>query len=471
MFRLNGIAKNLSFWNDEINVAILAKGILNTGRPVTPTGSGWGLYQVGLNYLTALSFKLNGVSEWSGRFPSVIAGTFLIATGFFVAKELLNKKTGLIFALILSFSQIQLAWSTQLRPYIWLEIFTLLITYFLYKYIKDKQKIIDKNVVFSILISGISILFHGTGLINLLIVSVVFLYKIINLKKFKYLLLIPIFGIIGFLMIFNSFTGGLDLVKSVLFKIYFEPLHYRIFLTHNYLWLIIGATIGFFTLLKRNRELAVLIGWSIALIFFIAIFKINPNYVRYSLPAFPLMFLLLAEGAVSVTNIITKKEYLRCLFIILAFGLLSLTGKFVFWPKYFYSINADVRENPIVDYKQVYSRIESLGLDKNNSIVIDAWDERPVWFLPKQNFAVFTRYPGPVIDPYYGEPVLRSISEFNQVRASYKTGVVVVEDWESLTPPEINEYVRKNLKFEFTIQDLQYNENDHWGVSVYSWGI
>jgi len=470
IFIFIGISKGLSYWNDESQVALMARGILNYGKAITPFGGGSGLYQIALYYVTALSFKLFGISEFAGRLPSVLIGSILIVFGYLLTKKLLDAKKALIVSVLLTFSQIQLAWSTQLRPYIWLELFTLLVIFYLYKYLKSRN-IVDKNLIISILISGISILFHGTGLLNLLIIFFVFFYKLIKLKQFKYLILLPLFGVIGFIVIFNSFTGGWELIWRAISQFYFSPLHYRVFLTHNYLWLIVGAIIGFFTLYKKDKELTLLLGGSILLIFFMAIFKINPNYVRYSLPAFPLLYILFAEGTVSVIDKITKKEYLKCLLIIFAFALLSLTGKLIFWPKYYYSINADMRENPVVDYKYAFGRISEMIEGKDDVLIIDAWNDRVPWYLPGQKY-VMANFATPTgTDSLYGEEFIGTVDGIKTKISEHKTGIVIVEDWQSFMSEDIKEYVRENLKFEFTVQDLPYNENDHWGISVYSWGI
>ncbi|KKQ35144.1 MAG: hypothetical protein US50_C0024G0013, partial [Candidatus Nomurabacteria bacterium GW2011_GWB1_37_5] len=317
IFRIIGIQKNLSFWNDESQVALMSRGILEYGRPVTAIGVGSGIYQIALYYITALSFKVFGVVEWAGRFPSVIASMGLIYLGFVVGKKLFNSKVAVIISILLSFSQIQLAWSTQLRPYVWLELFALGNIYCLYGYLKARQAVFDINLVNAIFISVVSFLFHGTGLLNILVISLVFFYKLIATRQYKYILLLPISALVGYYVIFNSFAGRWDDISRSLFRFYFSPLHYRIFLTHNYLWLVAGSLIGFVTLMRRNLELAFLLGGSILLIFLVAIFKISPNYVRYSLPAFPLMYILFAEGVLSVADKITKKSYMKWLLIVL----------------------------------------------------------------------------------------------------------------------------------------------------------
>jgi len=469
--RLSGTKFGLSYWNDESHTALFSRGILlGGGGAVVDIGTGTGIYQVALYYTTAISFKLFGTSEFAGRFPSVLAGAILILLGYIIIRKILGFKEAIITSFLLAFSQIQLAWSTQLRPYVWLELFTLLVVYYLYKNIKSTDKLIDTNFGLAIVFSLVATLFHGTGLISFGIIFFVVIYKSIKGKRFRFLASVPLFSIVLIVLLYGSY-GNLNSVISILLSFRFSPLHYRIFLTHNYLWLIIGASVGFFALYKRNRELALLLGGSIVFIFAIAIFKINPNYVRYSLPAFPLLYVLFAEGVVSIIDKVSKKEYLRWTLVIFTFMLLSFTGKFSFRPQYYYSINADVRENPIVDYKLAFAKIQTLIKDKKEVILMDAWNDRVPWYLPGQEYIFLTKNGAGKADPVFGEKMIGTIAEFEVEKKSFPSGVVIVEDWQSQTPEDLKEHIRKNLKFEFMVQDLPYNENDHWGISVYSWGI
>ena len=470
-FRIVGISKNLSYWNDESNVAFWARSISEHGAPITSTGHSAGTYQYLLNLITAFSFSLFGFTEFFGRLPSVIMGTLLIYVGYTVAKRISGQKVALITSFLLSFSQIELAWSTQLRPYIWLQLFTLLVIYYLYEFVRAPWRSLDKNLLFSLLFSLTASLFHGTGLIDFALVGLVFAYKAFIHKKYLFLGTLPLLGMVILGLMFSSLSGGINALKSVLFSFYFSPLHYRIFLTHNYLWLMAGALLGFISLLRKNKTLAVILGGSALFIFCLAIFKINPRYVRYSLPAFPLMYLLFAEGVVFVVDRITKKKIYSWLLIAFIFVLLGFTDKLVYWPKYYYSINADVRENPIVDYKLAFSKIEELLKDKKDSLIIDAWNDRVPWYLPGQEYIMANYSTQEATDPIFGEKLVGTLDGIKKEISRHQSGVVLVEDWQSFMSEDIKEYVRGNLKHEFTIQDLPYNENDHWGISVYSWGI
>lgn len=142
-FRIVGIQKNLSFWNDESHAAIYSRGVAQTGLPRDTEGRGRGIYQIGLYYVTGASFKLIGISQTSGRLPSVAVGTILIGAMYFVTKKVTKRELpALLASFLMAFSQIQLAWSTQLRPYIWLELFSLLVFYLGFRSLESKSQIL-----------------------------------------------------------------------------------------------------------------------------------------------------------------------------------------------------------------------------------------------------------------------------------------------------------------------------------------
>ncbi|MBI4004876.1 hypothetical protein HY358_01935, partial [Candidatus Roizmanbacteria bacterium] len=47
----------------------------------------------------------------------------------------------------------------------------------------------------------------------------------------------------------------------------------------------------------------------------------------------------------------------------------------------------------------------------------------------------------------------------------------LIENWESLTSPELQQHIQKTLKRELDVQNLPYNENDRWSITVFSWGM
>lgn len=70
-YRLQGLSANRSFWTDESHVAIFTRAILERGKPVLLNNYSTGNYQWSQYWLSAISAKIFGLSEFSVRLPSV----------------------------------------------------------------------------------------------------------------------------------------------------------------------------------------------------------------------------------------------------------------------------------------------------------------------------------------------------------------------------------------------------------------
>ncbi len=472
-FRYTGIVKQLSYWNDESHTAMYARGILETGKAVNPGGGSTKLYQIAMYYVTAGSFELLGTNEFAGRISSVIVGTLLIGMVFYVTKKMTDNRIALFAAAMTSFSQIQLAWSTQLRPYIWLELFTVLVIYFCYLYIQHRRQFVDRYMLYAFICTGISYFFHTTSLMNLVLIAIAVLIKSVYEKKYKFILLvIPIAGI---------FMGSLYIMYHTVFDLIFrfehDILHYRIFITQNYKWLVAGCLLGAILMFRKHRNLSILLSVSIITIFVMANFKIQSNYVRYSLTAFPLMYILFASGvfyAIDLVNGYIKKQQYTILVTLIIIGISLIyplkKQKILVTPKYYYTINEDMRENPIVDYKSAFRKIGDLIGDRKDVLVLDAWNDRVPWYMPHQRF-IFVNRDNTTKDPIYGEETISTVAQFEKLKQENRAGIVIVENWESQTAPAVQDFFRKTLNHEFDVNNLPYNEDDKWSISVYSWGI
>jgi hypothetical protein len=241
--------------------------------------------------------------------------------------------------------------------------------------------------------------------------------------------------------------------------------------------LLIGCAAGCVALWNKKRELLYLFIFSLVMWFGLAIFKINPRYVRYSLPVFPILYILFSIGFLETLKWLTKylksphKKILALILAVLIFGIFPLyEKKFVFWPQTYYSINADMRENPIVDYKTAFVKIDALIGDRADVIVMDAWNDRVPWYLPGQKF-VFLIRDGVGIDPVYGAKRMGTIQKFEAEKLKHPAGIVIVENWQSQTPQELQDHIRKTLKYEFEQATIKGNEADPWNINVYSWGL
>lgn len=476
-FRYLGIIKNISFWNDEIHAAFFSRSIVWYGQPITETGVSTGLYQVAFYYITAIFFYFWGVIEFAGRLPSVIVGTSLILLIYFITKRVYNNTSAFLAALLMAFSQIQLAWSTQLRPYVWLELFTLLIFYFSYKSLNNLKTVIDKYLLTTIGIALLASLFHGTGLIDFALVGILLVAKCIRQKRFYYLLILLPLSFLTVFIIYSSLPPIHRNISSLL-HFNFDTLHYRIFLKANYSWLIGGAVFGSFFLFRKNKILLFVLLSFICTIFLIAIFKINVSYVRYSLPAFPLLYILFSIGVSSFLESVFKLIKNTALAdtlvyggIFLVFFATTLTKKTVIMPSYYYTINGDVREIPLADYKQAFEEIRKIKEKHKDAIIMDAWNDRVPWYMPGHKFIYLIQYRTADYDYFFGEKMISTVKEFQNEKDRYQKGIVLLENWESQTSIELQNYIKVNLQHHLDIHNLPYNNHDKWSVSIYSWGI
>lgn len=130
-----------------------------------------------------------------------------------------------------------------------------------------------------------------------------------------------------------------------------------------------------------------------------------------------------------------------------------------------------MRENPIVDYKKAFSKIKHIIKDPRNTIVMDAWNDRVPWFLQGQKYVFLDRNEDRMIDETFNITKIGSVNDYKAEKKKYPKGIVIVENWESRTHPSIQEEVRNTLKKEFDVENLPYNEQDKWSISVYSWGL
>jgi hypothetical protein len=230
----------------------------------------------------------------------------------------------------------------------------------------------------------------------------------------------------------------------------------------------IGAALGSSLLWKSNRYLCVLLSAGALGIIALAQFKVNERYVRYSITAFPLLYLLLGAGVIGLVDRLVKSSTKRYIGYALLLGALLIfpiaKDKLVFKPQIYYSINADMRENPIVDYKTAFQKIGMLTKGDKNVVIFDAIFDRVPWYLPGQKYILLYDFDSSI-------PHASTIVGFEKFKSQYKSGIVIVENWPSGTTPEVQEYVRKTLKYEFEINTVKGNEKDPWNINVYSWGL
>src|SRR3990167_4049346 len=129
-----------SIWMDESFSMNAAYEILEKGIPLLDSGAFYGLGYLLHLYLMAF-FILLFPDVWGARFLSVIFGTLTIPLAYYFAKTVFDEtfsekgsNKGFLFAVIIAFSTIEIAWSRQARMYSQLQFFFLLSLLLFYKF-------------------------------------------------------------------------------------------------------------------------------------------------------------------------------------------------------------------------------------------------------------------------------------------------------------------------------------------------
>ncbi|MBU2578333.1 glycosyltransferase family 39 protein, partial [Patescibacteria group bacterium] len=350
LFRVWGLSQNFSFWSDEAHVVIYARRILEIGKPVLENSTSTGTYQLLLYYFVALSMKVFGANEFAARLPMVVFGSLTVLAIYLLGKELFGRKVGLLAAFLTAFLKIEILWSRQARPYQTLQLFFLLGSYFLYKYLvfsiqyfnKKKEDIrylimephgvnlwyqpkrsVGANIpnqktnsstgkAHGFLGSRINIggfllcataasLFHGLGLV-LFFDGILYLI-LLNLKEIKKFLL-PLLLLFS---IFVWFSWGNLKANFLAFGKFNNFDYHRIFLTKNYLTLAILGTIGGLGMIfKKEFKKLALFSVFLGVQGFIVSFLLGQPFVRYFYIIFPFIILLACSGVNELTSYVLR---------------------------------------------------------------------------------------------------------------------------------------------------------------------
>ncbi len=124
-----------SLWLDELHTAMEAspelgwKGMMHYLRHSDPQPP---LHLI----LVRISYFLFGYNDLATRLPSVLAGTLSIPAMYLLGKAFLNKRLGMLAALLTTFNYFNLYYSQEARNYIFVFLFTALSFFFLLRLIR-----------------------------------------------------------------------------------------------------------------------------------------------------------------------------------------------------------------------------------------------------------------------------------------------------------------------------------------------
>lgn len=106
-----------------------------------------------------------GYNEVAARVLVAVIGSLSVISVYFLGKECLNKKTGLMASLFVSINYFNIYFSQEVRPYILLFLFTTLSYTFFLKLIREQTR---KNIISYALLTAAMMYSHYYGLIHLL---------------------------------------------------------------------------------------------------------------------------------------------------------------------------------------------------------------------------------------------------------------------------------------------------------------
>jgi len=465
-YRIYGLTNKYSFWSDESHVAIFARAISETGKPILRNGYHTGAYQWFLYWISAISVKVFGLNEFAARFPSIVFGVLSILVVYLLGKELFNKKVGLLAAFLTTFLKIEILWSRQARPYQVLQFFYLLGAYFIYKLGNNKELEI-KNLLGFLISGALAFLTHGLGLV-VLFNGLLFLL-ITSFTKFKK----------WFLAGLPVFLGGLFLLHQLVLKSFAQIgkannlFYYRVFFTHNYLLLTILAGIGgLFLLTKKEHRKFLLFVIFLGMQSFIVSFLLGQAFIRYFYIVFPFIILLAIYGLISLARI-PKQNFLKkgLLFLLSMTLILGTKEKFAFWPQKTYSLNEDMQEVPEVDWKKIYQIVRKRLKVNPKAVLITNWNDLPVWYLGEGELDYLIRKDNRRVDPLSGAKFTNSLDKLKKLIKNEKSGLIVLDSWDDRVPDGVREYCHQNLKRELEVDRLYPIQPRYWTVWVYSWGL
>ncbi len=481
-YRLTGISSNHSFWTDEAYMASMARGIILSKTDIKSAVKVQDYQPLQLLIVTA-SMAIFGKTEWSARIITVVAGTVGILFAYLLATKISNKEGGLLAAFLYAFSQLNLSISTQAKQYAALQTIMLIIFYLYHTLIAQKGKS-TKSILgihaTIIALCTVATLLHFIGVISWIsyLIYLIFEYRktLVNHITPKNIVLI----VSGVIVLFYL------LKINLMFKIFLGASLKETFFTHNhvtYFRELFWRSYGFITLpalfgilfapTKYKAATLAIVAYSIVLIY-LWMFKHYTHNIRYVVPLFGILFVYFAVFWSRIGQELFKgKVWITCLLV--AFILFVGGNKFVRKPASYYSPNADFYGDvQNADYKSAFSYIKMRFPNYKNMTIYNDIIDAQLWFLEEKPDADAYFMKG-VVTPHphsiNARMVYGTLQDFLLLKQQSKSGLLIVEDWESILPEDIKQYAKKNMKLEYRVENMEVAPTDKWPIEIYSWGM
>ena len=461
VYRLVGISKNHSFWSDEAFTSSIAAQIVQ-GEISLAKGISYVKYEPLQILMLAASFKIIGENEFAARIPSVVWGILGIYACYLLAKRLSNPYGGLLGAFTYAFIQANLSYSTQAKPYAAIETI-FLFTIYLVSTIDKKNRNLAHHltIIFMIILAT---LIHNLGIICAIPYLVYLLHKIVTQKALRkgYILLLVI-GLLASIFIIRQYLPFLIFPKHNNF-IYINYLFWR-----QYGLYTLPAIAGLIMLKDKGLVagisitfLSLLYSWS---------FVVANHEFRYILPLLGVIISLFGSFWGNIGRLLKGGEIV--IPVIVAFLLFLGGDRIIRKPSIYYTPNADLAGDiQNADYKRFFGLWREKYPDFEKYPIFAGPFDSLSWYANKYPTASFNKFATePVYRPEFGFVEYSTLATFITETSKYPKGFAMIHDWISFMPDEIKGYIKKNMKFELSVESLSVSPNDRWPLLLYSWGF
>ena len=484
-----------SFWADEAISANAAAAMVNHGTPSLPSGF---IYLRGIlnTFFISLSFMIFGISEFSARLPSVIFGTIMIPLVYLMGVRAGNGKIGLIAALFITFSVVEIAWSRQARMYQQLQFFYLASLYFFHEYFNDqagKEKSErNLNLAFTILFFIGAVLSHEFGYVLILVFISYFLIANFEGIKKRWMdfavirNIIGLFIIIVFLILFIlkfMKSNGFDLISDFLAnngigRVEYIETYFNILKT-EFSFFFFFAIFGAILSLRKNRMSRLLLIISFIIPFYILSYYVLLPGTRYLYFIFPILLIFsayfldfLIDRVPTYSQHKSKKIGLSFIAIVIIPMLIAIGFSqhvFMIMPKEDFDLGVSA---PQADFKKAYNYVKQNM--QSNDVVIDSWPAVSLFYMGRSDYWLTSEVYGVSFginrflvnnasnEIYANATVIKNVYMLKELVAKNNRGWIVLDNtaW-ILISPDIKEYIREEMQIEVSDGTIR----------VYSWGV
>jgi len=471
---------NYSFWADEAYIAGIALQLI-TGKisfQAALDTSGV-FYQKIYMLMLALSLKIFGFSEFAARVPSIFFYAIGIAVIFLLVKKIANVYAAILSTFFYAFSHLNLAYATQAKPYIIIELLTLLVL-FLIVYASQKPKKMSLLLSHAIIIflTSSALLVHNIGIFLWVLYGAYLVSKLTTIKinKRVFVLSIPIILVLTFI----AYKFIYPVILSFIFLLFKEgqlfPYNHAYQVAKlfgfKYFFLTACAVLGYLGVFKKNiAPLISLAVYSTVLLFMVA-FEFYTFNIRYVLSLFGILFAFSGIGLANIIKVFFPRQVL--LGTMLAILLIYVSGyKISRIPQAYYNPNVDkYGDIQIANYKDFYTKLKQNFPNYRKFVIVNDTHDVEYWYMRHYSSAYFTKF---VKKPYRHQTgkamVYGSLVDFKKFIVKHPRGLLIMEDWESFLPEDIKQYAKENLKLEFRVESLKEAPEDPWPLALYSWGL